>query len=106
MQCNRRFETTKKARSLPSYDCVTTTTALFKCIAGSQTLSPISDRRFLHAFTMNAADFDELSESEQKHFYQCTRCGEMVDMRQLDDVLFHEKHVHRPDIQYGGSEEL
>jgi hypothetical protein len=30
----------------------------------------------------------------------------MVDMRQLDDVLFHEDHVHRPDIQYGGSERL
>jgi len=25
------------------------------------------------------------------------------DKRQLDDVLFHEDHVHRPDIQYGGS---
>lgn len=23
----------------------------------------------------------------------------MADMRQLDDVLFHEDHVHRPDIQ-------
>jgi hypothetical protein len=27
----------------------------------------------------------------------------MVDMRHLDDVLFHEDHVHRPDIHYGGS---
>lgn len=56
---------------------------------------------------MNAADFDALSESEKRHFfYKCQQCGEMVDMRQLDDVLFHEDHVHRPDIQYGGSEEL
>jgi hypothetical protein len=55
---------------------------------------------------MNAADFNELEESEKRHFYKCKQCGEMVDMRQLDDVLFHEDHVHRPDIQYGGSEEI
>jgi hypothetical protein len=30
----------------------------------------------------------------------------MVDMRQLDDVLFHEDHKPRPDIQYDGSERL
>jgi hypothetical protein len=31
-------------------------------------------------------------------------CGEMVDRRQLDDVLSHEAdHKPRPDIQYGGS---
>src|SRR6266700_320025 len=53
---------------------------------------------------MNAADFDELSKAEKQHLYQCSRCGEMVDKRQLDDVLFHEDHVHRPDIQYGGSQ--
>jgi hypothetical protein len=53
---------------------------------------------------MNAADFDELSESEKQHFYKCARCGEMIDMRQLDDVVFHETdHKPRPDIQYGGS---
>jgi len=52
---------------------------------------------------MNAADFNELSEAEKRHFYKC-RCGEMVDMRQLDDVLFHETdHKPRPDIRYGGS---
>jgi hypothetical protein len=55
---------------------------------------------------MNAANFDELSESEKKHFYECSRCAEMVDKRQLDDALFHEDHVHRPDIQYGGSQPL
>jgi|SRR4030095_5150822 hypothetical protein len=55
---------------------------------------------------MNAADFNELSEAEKRHFYQCQRCGEMVDMRQLDDVLFHEDHVQRADIQYGGSQRL
>jgi hypothetical protein len=55
---------------------------------------------------MNAGDFIELSEAERTRFYRCSRCGEMVDKRQLDDVLFHEDHVQRPDIQYGGSLEL
>jgi hypothetical protein len=30
----------------------------------------------------------------------------MVDRRQLDDVIFHEDHVHRPDIHYTGWERL
>jgi hypothetical protein len=55
---------------------------------------------------MNAADVEELSEVEKVHFYQCKECGEMVDKRQLDDVLFHEDHVQRPDIQYGGTRHL
>ena len=55
---------------------------------------------------MNAADFSELDDAEKQHFYKCKQCGEMVDMRQLDDVLFHEDHVHRPDIEYGGSKRL
>src|SRR5215831_15113384 len=55
---------------------------------------------------MNEADFNELDEAEKKHFYKCQQCGEMVDMRQLDDVTFHEDHVHRPDVPYGGSERL
>jgi hypothetical protein len=29
-----------------------------------------------------------------------------TDPDKLDDVLFHEDHVHRPDVQYGGSERL
>jgi hypothetical protein len=56
---------------------------------------------------MNTADFNELRDSEKRHFYGCTQCGEMVDRRQLDDVLFHEtNHKPRPDIQYGGSQSL
>jgi hypothetical protein len=56
---------------------------------------------------LNPADFNELDESEKRHFYKCEQCGEMGDMRQLDDVLFfHEHHVHRPDIHYGGSQRL
>jgi hypothetical protein len=55
---------------------------------------------------LDAADFDELSEAEKRHFYKCQQCGEMIDMRQLDDVLFHEDHVQTPHIQYGGSQRL
>jgi hypothetical protein len=55
---------------------------------------------------MNTADFNELSELEKRHFYKYSRCGEMVDRRQLDDVLFHEDHVQRPDIQFGGVTEF
>jgi hypothetical protein len=55
---------------------------------------------------MNAADFDELSNAEKEYFYKCARCGEMVDMRQLDDVLFHEDHKPRLDIPYGRSQRL
>jgi hypothetical protein len=44
---------------------------------------------------MKPADFDQLSDSERQHFYKCEKCGEMVDMRQLEDVLFHEDHVHK-----------
>jgi hypothetical protein len=46
---------------------------------------------------MNAPDFSELDEADKRHFYKCKQCGEMVDMRQLDDVLFHEDHVHRAE---------
>ncbi len=62
--------------------------------------------RGLYHPVVDTTDFDELSEVEKRHFYKCRRCGEMVGKRQLDDVLFHEDHVHRPDIQYGGSQSL
>ena len=57
-------------------------------------------------YEMNASDFNKLSETEKRHFYKCEQCAEMVDMRQLDDVLFYEDHVHRSDIQYSGSGRL
>jgi hypothetical protein len=43
---------------------------------------------------------------EERHFYKCRQCREMVDVRQLDDVLFHEDHIRRPYLHYGGSEEI
>ena len=55
---------------------------------------------------MNKSDYDQLSLDEQQHFYQCQQCGEMVDKRQLDDVLFQEDHKPLPDIQYEGSQRL
>ena len=55
---------------------------------------------------MNKSDYDQLSLDEQQHFYQCQQCGEMVDKRQLDDVLFREDHKPLPDIQYEGSKRL
>ena len=55
---------------------------------------------------MTKSDYDQLSLYHKQHFYQCQQCGEMVDMRQLDDVLFHEDHKPRPDIQYDGSKRI
>jgi hypothetical protein len=55
---------------------------------------------------VDTAGFNELSEPEKRHFYKCQQCGEMVDKWQLDDVLFHEDHLHRSDIEYGGSVRL
>jgi hypothetical protein len=55
---------------------------------------------------MNKSDYDQLNAEEKQHFYQCQQCGEMVDMRHLDDVLFHEDHKPRPDIHYEGSKRL
>jgi hypothetical protein len=36
--------------------------------------------------------------------YRCKTCGEIVDKRSLDDVLFHQDHKPRPDIPYSGLE--
>jgi hypothetical protein len=62
------------------------------------------DNHFTPSNFMNTEHFNQLSEEEKTHFYRCGHCGEMVDKRQLDAVLFHETdHKPRPDIQYGGS---
>ena len=52
---------------------------------------------------MNQEDFALLSDEEKAHVYKCPECGEMVDKRQLDDVLFDEDHEQRSDLQYSGS---
>ena len=55
---------------------------------------------------MTREDFEELGPDEQVHFYECSDCKQMVDMRQLDDVFFHEDHLQRADIPYSGWERL
>jgi hypothetical protein len=48
---------------------------------------------------MNAADFEKLSDAEKEHFYQCSKCGEYVDKRELREVIFHETdHKRKPHI--------
>lgn len=37
------------------------------------------------------------------HFMECAECGTKFDLRQLDQIAFHETHKHAPDIQYSGS---
>jgi len=56
---------------------------------------------------MTADEYENLPPEEKKHFANCAECGEILDRRSLDDVLFHYTgHKHRPDIQYSGSEKL
>jgi hypothetical protein len=55
---------------------------------------------------MTQENFVALPKREKTHFYKCRKCGEMIDKRQLDEVLFHEDHKQRPDLQYGGSERI
>jgi uncharacterized C2H2 Zn-finger protein len=48
---------------------------------------------------MNAADFDKLSDAEKEHFVQCPKCGQFVDKRELQDVIFHwTGHKLKPHI--------
>ena len=62
----------------------------------SRFLEPVDSQRPV----VNAADFSELSEAEKPHFYKYTQYGEMVDRRELDDVLFHETgHKRRSDMK-------
>jgi hypothetical protein len=53
-------------------------------------------------FQAAALPHDPSGANDKCHFYKCQTCGAMVDKRQLDDVLFHEDHRHRPNIPYEG----
>jgi hypothetical protein len=55
---------------------------------------------------MKKADYEKLPSREKDHFMECRVCGEMFDCRRLDEVLSHEDHKQRPDIQYSGSERV
>jgi hypothetical protein len=36
---------------------------------------------------MNTAEFNELGETDKRHFYKCQQCGEKVDKQQLDGCV-------------------
>jgi len=55
---------------------------------------------------MTLDEYEKLSPEEKQHFAKCSKCAEIFDRRSLDEVLFHQDHKHRPDIQYSGSEKL
>jgi hypothetical protein len=46
---------------------------------------------------MTPEEFDELSPDEQRNFYRCPACGEMVDNRRLDEIVLHHSHVLHPN---------
>lgn len=35
-------------------------------------------------------------EEEREHFYKCRHCGQIVDRRDLRQVLWHEQQRHKP----------
>jgi hypothetical protein len=39
---------------------------------------------------MTADEFEKLPPEEKDHFYRCRECGQLVDKRELRDVIFHE----------------
>jgi uncharacterized C2H2 Zn-finger protein len=68
-------------------------------IAGCVNITARCHPRILHASEMNAVDFDKLSDEEKEHFFQCPKCGEFVDTRELRDVIFHvTDHKPKPHI--------
>jgi hypothetical protein len=49
----------------------------------------------MSARSMNATGFDKLSDAEKEYFYQCSKCGQFLDKRELRDVILHETD-HKP----------
>lgn len=47
-----------------------------------------------------------LNNDSDGYFMDCGECGEKIDLRQLDQVAFHETHTPSPDIQYSGSAKI
>ena len=39
---------------------------------------------------------DAQSDKDGGHFYTCPMCSQLVDRRQLGEVLHHEIHGHKP----------
>ena len=38
---------------------------------------------------MTLAEYEELPAEEKEHFFQCPKCSQLVDKRELRDVIFH-----------------
>jgi hypothetical protein len=48
---------------------------------------------------MTLDEYEQLSPGEKEHFYRCSKCGQLVDERELRDVIFHETdHKPKPHI--------
>ena len=48
---------------------------------------------------MTLAEYEELVFNEKEHFFECPKCGEFVDKRELRDVIFHVTgHKPKPEI--------
>ena len=46
---------------------------------------------------MEKQRFEDLPAEEQRYFYRCPACGEMVDNRDLDAIVIHHAHVLHPN---------
>jgi hypothetical protein len=52
-----------------------------------------SDWRLVQARPPDAPAHRTLKSQQRSHFYRCPGCSEMVDGRQLSEVLIHHQHV-------------
>jgi hypothetical protein len=58
-----------------------------------RTRSPSAEQRFsLVVFCAPPAT------DEQQHFFECGECGQLVDARNLGEVLYHEGIEHHPSL--------
>jgi hypothetical protein len=48
-------------------------------------------------FAMEKQKFADLPAEEQRYFYRCPACGEMVDNRNLNEIVLHHAHVLHPN---------
>jgi hypothetical protein len=48
---------------------------------------------------MTHDEYEKLPLEERQHFYWCSKCGQLVDKRELRDVIFHViDHKPKPEI--------
>jgi hypothetical protein len=48
---------------------------------------------------MTVDEYERLSPEEKEHYFQCPKCAQLVDKRELRDVIFHVKdHKRKPQI--------